>query len=1328
MFRRFAFTRTYTQSARLRVFLVSVMLLLVPLSIYFSLHISGRIQYFKDRNFRQLGNSSRQIGQRIDDLGTAFAKSVENFVTPSKDREFTDQRIANLGATSADVVENVVPTPEKLRQNFQGYLDILKRDGTNFTATAVDPFPLVDQDPHLQVSIYLTHDSGTAWLHFDCVGLNGKIHFVAKTDFNQLLKPLISKTGDDINRDLPEEFDHLIVARADNGKVIFESANDDLTLTSMDQIPLADASDKSLDLKTRSKTTDSVDVTIAGARYKLYAQPIEIALPTKDSQSSDTLWVICGLVEASHFRYQTWAVSHTVMIVSAFVAGLLILSWPFLKLIFIGPKDRLRVAETLMLAVSVVIAGSLLTFFFLFGVSYTQLEDKLDGQLFDLAEDFQDKFQQEVGNALKQIDSLDSQRKDKPDPAQDSASNQARAIFEGTIRTRLLNSMCPGGTCDPDKNPYPYFKMISWVDDSGMQVAKWSISSRTTKRIPVSTRDYFSKLKTGYYHELGGQKFWLEPINSMNTGGFTVVISKKAKPDKVPNASVVTLDTNLMSLTRPAIVSGFGYRIIDANGDVLFPNVKENFFAECDNDNRLRSAVTGHLSDFVSVPYVGKDSRIYVTPLRGLPDWTLVVFRDKEPLRSSFMEIVALSATLFLIYLLPLLLLLAILLLASMLSGKRMKWMWPVADASPIYLQSILVTVLLIFIAWLVSPPRSFKGVFFLSLLSIVALLVMIVSLNRKWILKPGKAFTSFLERNWSGMNYRTLYSLCLVTLVLMIAVFPSLTFFRLAYDEEMDLFIRYGQVTLVNSLNDREERLRESYPGGTFASNEATKTFLGNRLKVDLDRYYAFFFGTQINEGSTNTNLSTQSEPGTVLGELRKRMPFSNPSSIVRHGLVANVSADGLWKWGSSADSNLALQAPQGSAAGTTFFNIASTRQPFPLRKLTNAPFITLMIVILFLLIRFILNRVFLLGTIENSPVPIEALTPPKREKLFVVLGPSYTGREKLLPASDFQVLNLKAGNGWPDKFDLTKFLNEAPTKVIAIECFEHQIDQPQCNLQKLDLLENLIAHKRALLVASTAEPADYIFENTDQATNHHRNSGAGARWATVLSNFWIDYREDSGDSKAFRNELSEKQSNSKDKNEKDLYGFLIEECSPRACLQELGREIVAFRDLKTCRRDDLIGDILVQANTYYQLIWESCTAEEKLTLAHLALDGFVSINDPDVPRLVRRGLIVRDQEIRLMNESFRLFVLDKSRSDKEVAVTEGQARKSSNWQYLKVALSVTVVGLMVFLFVTQRDLYNSTLLALTSIAAGIPAVFQFFSLFQRHMGMGGSPPPSDH
>lgn len=1352
MFRALRLTKTYTQSGRLRVFVFSVMILVVPLFAYFSLHVTSRTNYFNDRNFRQLRSFSRQITDRVNNLGTVFSNAVDKFVKSPQAES--------------------IPA-NNLRPEFQKYLDVLKTDGTNFTATRVDPFPKItpEADLGLRVIINVANEDAP-WLYFDCAApataasapnKNGPksegaaVRFLAKTNLDQLIKPLVSKTDDEgpVKGDVGEEFDHIIIARADNGKVLFQQTNDDLSITALDHISLADTPDKALDLAARSKTTDAADVMIAGARYKLYVQPVEIALATKDSENPDTLWVVCGLVEAGRFRYQTWAISYTVLIIAAFFAGLLLLSWPFLKLVFIGPKDRLRAAEPYMLAVSVVVAAALLTFFTLFVFTYNARENDLDVQLNNFADSIQKHFQDEVGLALAEINSLDKQR-------------MSRGLAE---RTLLLEDICKKGNCDAENKHYPYFKTAFWIDAQGQQLAKWSISKQTTNLVSVVSRAYFSKLRDGYYRELPPQspatsdvvqpsdalaaKFWLEPVSSKNTGGFTVVISKEIKPeepdqaaakpvatpdkvDKSAAARYVAIDTNLMSLMKPAMVAGFGYRIIDANGDVIFPQIKENFFAECDDDQQLRSAVSGHLNEFVSVPYLGRDSRLYVRPINGLPDWTLVVFRDKEPLRSTYLEIVALSAVLFLIYLFPVLLMLAIMFLLSRGIDKRMKWLWPAGKFSPIYLQSIPIFGLLTFVAYKLSYrlPDS-RLIILLSLVSVVALLLLIVQLKYNWALTPSVRVAKYLQHRWPKANYRSLYALCLVALVCVIGVLPSVTFFRLAYNEEMALFVKYGQVTLVKSLNEREERVRTAYPANIFEDRAAADTFIGRRLGENLDRYYDFFFQTKITDDTTNKKVSTTDTQGGLLLTISKLIPFSSQSSVVRHGLIRNQSADNLWQWSGGESGQLRAQAPQGSAKGkgSMFLNIASATPRFTLHPFPWALFMAVIVPILFWLICFILNKVYLLDEIETSNSDSQESILAGAHRVFVVLGSPYTRRDSLLQQDNLKVLNLKTESvdgQWPEKFNLDEFLGEASSESLAIDRFEYQINEPEHNLQKLYLLEKLITHERTLVIASTAEPVDYLFDGVDKSQHHEGTADAAARWARVMSHFWVHYLEDSGDAKAFKSELAEVRRNHQAETDGDetsskriekLFELLIRECAPRACLQDIGIGIAKRRAFEKSDPDQIIEEILTQATTYYKFVWDSCSSAEKLTLAHLAADRLLSPNDPDIPRLVRRGLIVRDPVVRLINESFRLFVLAESRTDKEMAVTESEARKGSSWQYLKVALLVTVVVIMVFLFATQRDLYNSTLVALTSIAAGIPTIFGFFNLFQSKTAPPSSP-----
>jgi hypothetical protein len=925
-------------------------------------------------------------------------------------------------------------------------------------------------------------------------------------------------------------------------------------------------------------------------------------------------------------------------------------------------------------------------------------------------------------------------------------------------------------------------------------VAKWSIYSQTTKLINVNQRAYYEKLRNGYFREVDGERFWLEPVVSRNTGAFTVALSTETTAAGAQDAKVAVLDTNLMSLMQPVIVGGFSYRIIDANGNVFFPNLKENFFVECDNDPRLRSAVSGHLTDSVSVTYLGRDARVYVRPLVGIPDWRIVVFRDKEPLRSSYLEVVAVSSLLFAIYLTVLLLTLALLFYVVPFKHIGRTWMWPSPEQSGVYLQSIPISVLLSFVAYGLSFRLSDRTLIVaLSLVSVLALLLLMAQLKNKLLFSPFRRLAIFLEGlpqklklNHFKLNERFFLTLCLVPLVFVVAVIPSAAFFRLAYNEQMDLFTKYGQVTLVNSLNEREARLRAAYPISLFEDRTAADTFLTARLKETLDTYDSFFFKTSVQpvEEDVNQQIAPDTHHG-LLVKISQILPFASQSSITRHGLTWGQSADGLWKWRQGPDDQLFLRAPQNSPRhkvekqGTTgaigaliaeskkedkktVFEVVSTTPHFWLRRLSWLGFIAVMVLILFLLLRMVIRRVFLLDAIKIGSAA-QAAVPSGKWKRFLVLGSPYTARSELRPDKEYKVLDLKTqavGHRWGDEFKLEEFLKEVSTQSIAIDSFEHRMDDPKQNLQKLTLLEKFLSYQGTLLVTSTADPMDYVFEKAKKDANQQRINDAAARWAGIMSKFWINYLEDNGDTaEAFRKKLDAIRDESKKQAEAQQNGqaqlttqapqiaqpqqpdtspqnggppaapitlsadeehfrcLLTSECGPRASLQEIAKEIAKRRDPKACD-DEIVEEVFIQASTYYKLLWESCTPTEKLTLTHLAIDGFVSPNDPDLAQLVRRGLIVRDPEVRLMNRSFRYFVLGVCRLDDDVAETEGQARKSSSWQYMKVALIVAVAGLMIFLFATQRDLYNSTLVAVTSIAAGLPAIFNVFNLFQKNAG----------
>jgi hypothetical protein len=181
--------------------------------------------------------------------------------------------------------------------------------------------------------------------------------------------------------------------------------------------------------------------------------------------------------------------------------------------------------------------------------------------------------------------------------------------------------------------------------------------------------------------------------------------------------------------------------------------------------------------------------------------------------------------------------------------------------------------------------------------------------------------------------------------------------------------------------------------------------------------------------------------------------------------------------------------------------------------------------------------------------------------------------------------------------------------------------------------------------------------------------------------------------------------------------FALIERECSPRAYLQNIGLAIANQTRVADVSTASLCKQIVTNARPYYTAVWNACSGEEKLTLTRLAHYGLLSPKDPDTEKLLKKGLIVRDPAIRIMNESFRLFILSMG-TDKAVARCEEEAKSSSNWEALKVPLTIGLLSVAAFLLLTQRELYNSALPFITGLAAGLPSFLKLVSLFQSGSG----------
>jgi len=114
---------------------------------------------------------------------------------------------------------------------------------------------------------------------------------------------------------------------------------------------------------------------------------------------------------------------------------------------------------------------------------------------------------------------------------------------------------------------------------------------------------------------------------------------------------------------------------------------------------------------------------------------------------------------------------------------------------------------------------------------------------------------------------------------------------------------------------------------------------------------------------------------------------------------------------------------------------------------------------------------------------------------------------------------------------------------------------------------------------------------------------------------------------------------------------------------------------------------------------------------LLYLAEDGFVNATYLVLRRLVERGLVDPAPPLRLMNESFRRFVVETGRAEDVAAVPE------EGWNLKRVIRGTVVtamIGVAIILFVTQPQLLTLSITFIGVAVAGIPAVLKLFDLIR--------------
>ena len=1293
-----AFKKLSPSLYRLRILVIIVAAIVLPIAIYYFFYVRSQSGYFTDRSFRKLSLISSQIASKVESTGFVLKNTSEKFIR-SKVKEESSSSF-NGNASRKDNLDN-----------FKQLFKRLKEDSPQIIPVSIAEEPWsTNVSPGSVTLTAARQELDSPWLYFDYISEGQKpntvIRVQAKTDLNKLLQSILSaRVGSN-----PDQFQNILIAEVETAKVIYQDDPAQVRLASLDKLTSADGG-KRIDLKEIAHSSNLIDVALTGINYRLFSNPLKLSLPSSSASQPNISWVISGLVESNYFQTEAWSISvpYTILIIGGFVVALLVFSAPFFKLVLAGPKDRFRARDVYLLVFSTLVILGVVTSFVLYGYVYWSVERQMDAQVEGLAENIKTNLDEELDRALRQLDRLSQNRE---------LIESVEAKSDPTKKTDILPELLRS------KAPYPYFDTAIWMNEAGQQKAKWTIKPYTSQYISASGRAYFDNIRRKHFYEFKGHKFWLEPLVSRTTGRNQVEISKA-----VPNSKVtLAFDTRLLSLMDPVLPNAFGFAIIDNDGRVLFHSdeahhLGENLLQECDDDRALRSAVIGRSNRSLNVRYLGEDHHFFVTTVNGFPEWSLIAFRNKQPLRSVFFELLTSVTALFLVY--------GFVLIAGFTvfyifyaRNKRHAWLWPSDKKTAIYIQSFFLLLGFVLVSLgLTIFLHGEKLVWLIAGIALLGAFAFFMHLRFGPQLWPQPSTNAR-----SRFKYDRIYALNASLLLLLIAILPNAAFFKYEYESEITLLIKHAQFTMATALTKRDERIRSQYAnivtdaGTTSAKPDeaGTTPFLKQRLGETWDIYHRFFYGTH----HVDSNVGAERNKGTAkidyLSGLSTVLPLSNRTSIERRGLLDNAAVDGLCKWESVGTDRLILHL-DGNAERQAAWPWLQLNTAVPLLRTPKLPWLGIFILFypFFLGVKFIVRKVFLLDIHKPSSHPLKKFLSEKIDRnVFVVANAPYVTKVATKESNVYlaDLRKVASTPDWADAFD-DKSVNGS---VIAFDQFDYQLDDPHTNQQKLKLVERLLGNQRTMIIFSSTDSSQYRFENgsNGDSNDHHHESD---RWeGLIIRNFYTEYAEDTGHGLSFKQTIDQEkqrvvdlclQEPSKEKIEL-LFDTLYVECAPREPLQGMALQILEHKGFLDLSPPHLLARIANQARTYYRHIWDSCSPGEKQTLCHLAQDHMLSHRDPDIANLLKRELIIRDEGLHVFNESFRQFV----KSTEQLACcaeADAEARKVSLWQLLKVPILVALMAIAGFLFVTQQDVFSSSLAVVTGVTSIITGLFKVLSMF---------------
>jgi hypothetical protein len=555
------------------------------------------------------------------------------------------------------------------------------------------------------------------------------------------------------------------------------------------------------------------------------------------------------------------------------------------------------------------------------------------------------------------------------------------------------------------------------------------------------------------------------------------------------------------------------------------------------------------------------------------------------------------------------------------------------------------------------------------------------------------------------GFDTPTLFGpyVCATSILLgVLAVLPASAFFKLAHDYHTVNGVRHTHLSLQHALEQRRQQGDNSPAVFPFLLPRTLVLTPGQppgRLACSEVRKRNVLGGDPLSIGS-----AANWELAGLMARLT-RVPLYN-QTLIEASHLGDEDSTGRWQRHSELEPGLLLFRGDsrnllcGALSELPSFHLwaAENRGGFALLGL------------LFLLslgvMSFVGRELLLLGT--GVPVWLKS----------AVLGRAAVGGNLFLR----KIEDLDTVRTSPE-VEVIDLINDDPRKSRNLEGksrvyvvgFDYRLQDRWVNHDKLIVLEKLVGDgDRIVVVESRQDPCRALKEGLLCDPQNEREY---KQWEALLQRFKILPRNWRQNSDELRKQLEATETGlevslkdvpwhnavGRRRHGSEILDYIRDECQVSSQLQEIGKSLLKIPNVLTWTRERLLTEIGERAESHYQFLWSSLPRDEKLALGHLADEGLVNPkNRRALQRLILRALVDRDPSIEVMNESFRRFVASRS-CQAEVFRIE-RAAKESAWIRLRRPLLVVLLAAAAFVFVTQREAYDETLLWMTGVAAALP------------------------